>query len=267
MIGRTRVVLAAVIVLAMVALGLGNPVRVERAANDEALSTSAAVPVQPDGPLTMEGAYPAALARASEWSDQPSLMFASLQTDWPLDEQQPGPPGFPPGGWVRFAFTDGSGAGAGLLSVVIERYSGEVVTADAQPWDPSRTDSLPVGRTAVTSDQAVVIAERERGQAYRLECPVERHEADVTLLRGALAAGAVGTLATTTGTPVMVATPVLVGTPAAAPEPAPIAATWLVTYRQTSQPGLNGLEVEIDATTGEIRTMRERGQGCPGPAG
>lgn len=265
---RMRVVLAAVIVLAMVALGIANLVRIERSADGEVLPTSAVVPNQPDGALTMEAAYPTALARASEWSDQPVLIFASLQTDWPLDEQPAGPPEFAPGGWVRFAFTDGSERGAGLLSIVIERYSGEILTAGSQPWRRFEVESLPVGQTAITSEQAVLIAEQEYGQAFRRQCPIERHEADVTLLGGPGVMGSDGPFATPNGVSgIEPATPVPLATPVATLAPVGTPATWLVTYRQSTRPGANSLEMEIDATTGQITVIRDQSQGCSRLAG
>jgi len=270
--------LAVVILLAMVGVGAANLLRVVRSSGDEVpVSTGAAVS-QPDGPLTMEAAYVTALAEARTWSPSATLTFASLQADWPLDPQTPGPAELPPGGWVRFAFVDdtGSGSDGSLLSLVIERYSGEIVTADAQPWTASAPGFPPVARTSISSEQAVVIAEQGYGQVFRLQCPIARHETDVTLisvpaiatpqpLSAATPPAQSNTPVIESGTPVAVPSSIA-GTPIAAPADLS-GAYWLVTYRDGGQPGGNTIEMEVDATTGEIRSIRDRSQGCPESGG
>lgn len=280
--------LSAIILLAMIALGVANLIRIERSTGEDVSTVVAsAIDVeQPAGPLTLEAAYLTAEVSARAWNADASLSFASLQADWPLDPQQPGPAEMPPGGWVRFAFVDG--AQNHLLSIVIERYSGEIVTAESQPWDGTRTGVLLMDRTGVTSETAVVIAESGYGQAYRLQCPVQRHETDVTLLPGALEAlpgfgSAGGTSAATPATPhVVKGTPIArTGTPVAI-VPTSVAVTlaetptgavalttprWLVTYRDGAQPGVNSVEMEIDATTGQILFINDRSKGCSDLAG
>ena len=276
--------LAVVILLAMVGLGAANIIRVVRSSGYEVPVTTGAAVSQPDGPLTMEAAYVTAIAEARTWSPAATVTFASLQADWPLDPQVPGPAELPPGGWVRFAFVDGAGSGSGsgsgsdgsLLSIVIERYSGEIVATDVQPWTGSAPGFPPVARTSISSEQAVVIAEQGYGQVFRLQCPIARHETDVTLI---------SVVAIATPQPVSAATPpaqsrtpfIESGTPVAVPSsiagtpivsPAELSgAYWLVTYRDGGQPGVNTIEMEVDATTGEIRSMRDRSQGCSTSSG
>lgn len=275
--------LAAFILVAMIGLGAANLVRVERSGDAEtAIIGGAANDVaQPDGPLTIEAAFVMADARATAWSADATLTFASLQADWPLDPQEPGPAALPPGGWARFAFVNG--AGDHLLSVVIERYSGGIVTAESQPWAGSRTGELPITATTISSETAVVIAESGYGQAWRLRCPVQRHETDVTLLSGA-PTGSPGSHPAEMGSPAatpavpatVVGSPIAAaGTPfAAIPTIGPAAdagsvATdtasglrWLVTYRDGTQPGLNSVAMEIDATSGQILFIDDRSQVC-----
>ncbi len=265
--------LAVVILLAMVGLGAANLVRVERSPGDEVPVTTAAAVSQPDGPLTIEAAYVTALAGARTWNPAATLTFASLQADWPLDPQTPGPAELPPGGWVRFAFVDGSGSGGTLLSIVIERYSGEIVTAETQQWETSNSGSgpLPVARTNITSGKAVEIAEQSYGQAFRSQCPIDRHETYITLISVPVIATpkprSTATPINRSDTPVIesgtpVADPLsIVGSPIASPADLS-GASWLVTYRDGAHPGVNAIEMEIDATTGEIHSIRDRTQGC-----
>ena len=265
--------LAVLILLAMVGIGVANLVRVARSSGDAMPPTTVAAVSQSDGPLTMEAAYVTALADARTWNPAATLTFASLQADWPLDPREPGPAELPPGGWVRFVFVDNAGSGGKLRSIVIERYSGEIVTVETQRWETSSSGSgsLPVARTSITSRQAVEIAERAYGQAFRLQCPIARHETDVTLvsfpviatpaLRSAATPSAPsGTPLIESGTPVAVPS-AMAGTPIAPPTD-PLGAYWLVTYRDGAQPGINTIEMEIDATTGETRSIRDQSQGC-----
>ena len=265
--------LAVLILLAMVGNGAANLVRVARSSEDAIPPTTSAAVSQSDGPLTMEAAYVTALADARTWSPAATLTFASLQADWPLDPREPGPAELPPGGWVRFAFLHDAGSVGTLRSIVIERYSGEIVTVETQRWEMSSSGSgsLPVARTSITSGQAVEIAEGAYGQAFRLECPIARHETDVTLISAsAIATPDPYSAATPTapsgmpfiasGTPVAV--PAAIAVSPSAPPAAPSGAYWLVTYRDGAQPGINTIEMEIDATTGATRSIRDRSQGC-----
>ena len=279
--------LAALILVAMLGIGAANVVRVERSESAETVPGSDTVieSVQPDGPLTIEAAWLTANARANAWSAESSLMFASLQADWPLDPLDAGPAAMPPGGWARFAFIDASQDR--VLSILIERYSGEIVSAESQPWDAGQVGPLPVAATAIDSENAVVIAESGYGQAWRLQCPIQRHETDVTLLSGAPPL--------TPGTDPAKASPAAMPAPPdlgrgsrigsnGAPDPATPATTavaaignqaagsstgprWLVTYRDGTQPGLNSVEMEIDAVTGQILSIDDRSQGCSDSAG
>jgi len=254
--------LAALILLIMIAIGAANLIRVERSTGDgvSTVAGSAFEADQPEGPLTLEAAYVTAGVRAREWNADAELTFASLQADWPLDPQEPGPAEIPPGGWVRFAFVDG--ARSHLLSVVIERYSGEIVMAESKPWDGRRNGSLSVAQMGITSETAVVIAESSYGQAYRIQCPIKRHETDVTLLAGQPVATPVdiSTPIVSSGTPPVVGTTVAVHTAETADSA--ITPRWLVTYRDGTQPGVNSVEMEIDAMTGQILFIDDRSQGC-----
>ncbi len=265
--------LAVLILLAMLGIGAANLVRVARSSEDAIPPTTSAAVRQSDGPLTMEAAYVTALADARTWSPAATLTFASLQADWPLDPREPGPAELPPGGWVRFVFLDDAGSVGTLRSIVIERYSGEIVTVETQRWEMSSSGSgsLPVARTSITSGQAVEIAEGAYGQAFRLECPIARHETDVTLISAsAIATPDPHSAATPTapsGTPLIasgtpVAVPAAIAVSPSAPPAAPSGAYWLVTYRDGAQPGINTIEMEIDATTGATRSIRDRSQGC-----
>ena len=273
--------------IAMIAIGAANLIRVERSDGGEsqAVGGPATDVVQPDGPLTLEAAFVTADARAREWTDAPVLIFASLQADWPLDPQEPGPAVLSPGGWARFAFT---GAGDDrVLSVVIERYSGEIVTAESQSWDAIQTETLPVSDMSITSEAAVVIAESSYGQAWRLQCPIQRHETDVTLLLGerTVVPGSDPVEASPAATPLVSGTregsPVAtIGTPIGtlptvipvedAETPATSDTTgprWLVTYRDGTQPGLNSVAIEIDAEAGQVLFIDDQSQGCSNLAG
>lgn len=272
-----RFLLALVILLAMITLGAVNVSRVDRSSNVDQPPTSMVAASSPDGPLTLEDAYRAAEVVARQRLEVPSLMFASLQTDWPLDQQSPGPPQFPPGGWARFAFVDDRGSDGQLLSVVIERYSGEVVTVDRQPWDATDATALPVGTTAISSRAALLIAEQAYGQTFRLRCPVDRHQSDITLVRSAvtstgtpMAVGVEATPATSAAPQNPAATPVPTvmpaGPPAASDTGGDAGAYWLVTYRDGRQQGLNSVEMEIDAGTGAILAIRDQSQACDSPS-
>ena len=279
--------LTAITLLAMIVIGAANVIRVERSDGGEVtvVEGSATQVVQPDGPLTIEAAWLTADARARSWSAAPTLIFASLQADWPLDPQEPGPAALPPGGWARFAFMDS--ADDRVLSVVIERYSGEIVTAESQSWDAIQTTGLPISATAITSETAVIIAESGYGQAWRLQCPIQRHETDVTLLAGNSSVApetgqAVETSAATPTTAMIAASSPIAssGTPDSgflttgpvSPTETPATGDttgtrWLVTYRDGIQPGINSVEMEIDAATGQILFIDDRSQGCSDLAG
>ena len=266
-----RFVVALALLLAMIALAATNVARVSRSTGDVAPTASAAF-VSPDQPLTLEAAYGTAASIARENLMDSALMFASLQADWPLDDQQPGPPVFPPGGWARFAFVGQDGGETRLLSVEVERYSGQVTTAELQPWDSSNPAPLPVGMTAVTSDAALLIAEESDGQAFRLECPVDRHESEITLVGPTSPRTGPAVMATPTAAIPATATPVPDATPlGTSPLAAPLVAAgngsvahWLVTYRDGRQPGRNSLELEIEATSGQVLAVRDRRQPCDG---
>ncbi len=271
----------------MIVIGAANLIRVERSDGGEVSTVegTATDVVQPDGPLTIEAAWVTADTRAREWSAAPTLIFASLQADWPLDPQDPGPAELPPGGWARFAFVDH--AKERVLSVMIERYSGEIVTATSQPWAAIQTDALPISATTITSEDAVVMAESRYGQAWRSQCPIQRHETDVTLLAGEAPVAPETDPSATTPASAPVTPTVIIGSPIA-PSGTPAVAVpttrpdasmgtppavdtsgprWLVTYRDGTQPGLNSVEMEIDAATGQILFIDDRSQGCSDFAG
>lgn len=267
--------LAVVIAIAMLALAAVNVVRVDRSTGTDQIPTDVAVASSPDEPLTLESAYLTAQRLAQRQLASPSLMFAGLQADWPLDEQIAGPPQFPPGGWARFAFVGTGASGGELLSVVVERYSGEVMRAERQTWDATSRPSLPVGTTLINSQAALLIAEQGYGQAFRLQCPVDRHESDITLVASGatLADPAASTAvarpadaASPATSPIAGGTPVptdgSAGTPTAASTPVASAAHWLVSYRDGRQPGENSVEMEIDAATGQVLVVRDRSLPC-----
>lgn len=270
---RGRFILALTILLALAGMGAANVVRVDRSTGIEELPTPDPAAHSPAGPLTLEDAYGSARDVARQHLTQPALMFASLQADWPLDDQLPGPPQFPPGGWARFAFVETGHAEGRLLSVVIERYSGEVVTAELQPWGRADVPDLPLTVTPITSQAALLVAEQVYGQAFRLRCPVDRHESAISLIVGTeppvVASPATESAATALPGPIFpaeratpVPTTVAVGTPVAAGSVAPTGAHWLVTYRDGRQPGVNSVEIEIDAVTAGVLAIRDQSTGC-----
>ncbi len=265
---RNGVMIASgVILVAMVALGAWNVVRVIR---DEPAPTIVATMIpaeQPATPLLLEPAYVTALARANQWSNGALLSFAGLQADWPLEEQEPGPPEIPPGGWVRFSFIDPDRAE--LLSILIERYTGQIVTEEIQPWSDYRPTELPLGGTAVTSGDALRIAEAAIGQEFRRGCPVDRHRSDVILVAGQ--PGSDGSITSTggtpaaepgtpEGTPITIDPAATVGVPGAATQRLPV--RWLVVYRDDRQSLTNAVEIEIGARDGQILRFEDRSVPC-----
>jgi hypothetical protein len=254
---------SALILLAMLGAGAWNVVRVARESGPATIAATALPAEEPLAPLLLETAYQTAAARAAQWSAGAMLTFAGLQADWPLDAQPAGPPEIPPGGWVRFAFLDPERAE--LLSLQIERYTGQIVTEDIQPWTDHRPADLPVGATVVTSGDAVRIAEAALGQEFRTECPVDRHRSDVILLVATGEAGpalAAGTplAGTPVATPVTVDPAAAVGTPIAGSNDRPV--RWLVTYRDDQDPSTNAIEMEIGARDGQILRIEDRSGAC-----
>lgn len=268
-----RFILALTILLVLLGLGAASVFRVDQSTGIVELPTSNPGAHLPAGPLTLEDAYGSARDVARQHLTQPALMFASLQADWPLDDQSSGPPQFPPGGWARFAFVETGSVEGRLLSVVIERYSGEVVTAELQPWARADVPDLPLTVTPITSQAALLVAEKVYGQAFRLRCPVDRHESEISLVVGTgpsvVASPGTESAATTLPGPNLpaegatpVPTTVAVGTPVATSSAAPTGAHWLVTYRDGRQPGVNSVEIEIDAATAGVLAIRDQSTGC-----
>lgn len=253
------VAVAAVVVLAMIALGAANAIRVARQ-GDPVLPAPQEVSAPVEAPLSLEQAAAAAATEAQRWRPGAAMVFASLQADWPLDDEGADAGAVPPGGWARFAYIDSVSAPTAILSVEVERYSGAVVNASEQPWSalgqhPLMLTALPVG-----SLRALVIAEVAAGQTWRLGCPVDRHETDVTLVSASSDPAAVPTvlpMATPmTGESTPPATPTAEGA-----EPA-IDPVWLVTYRDGRDGGVNALSVEVDAADGTVRSIRDQSEPC-----
>ena len=267
--------LAVLLTIAAVVLGGIGVVYANRPHDDDLAAMPTQTVAPPTGPVTLEEAYGSALSRARQWSATPVLVFASLQTDWPLDADAAASSAMPPGGWGRFGFLDGTGERDTLLSVIVQRYTNQVDKIDEQPWDGTPGATLPVAQTQVTSDAAFAMAEQIIGQRFRTQCPTARHQTYVTLIAGSPAAATAtpasdvvrsGTPMTGTPAPAATAsgTPATGGTPIA--EATPIAGSsafgWLVTYRDDGSPGINAISLTIDAATGAVVELQDNSVPC-----
>lgn len=258
------VAVAAVVVLAMIALGAVNAIRVARQ-GDPVLPAPQEVSAPVEGSLSLEQAAAAAATEAQRWRPGAAMVFASLQADWPLDDEEADPGAVPPGGWARFAYIDSVSAPTAILSVEVERYSGAVVNASEQPWSALGQHPLILNALPVSSLRALVIAEVAAGQSWRLGCPVDRHETDVTLVSAssdpaAAAPTGLPVATPTTGESTPPATPVADGAePASDPAFEPV---WLVTYRDGRDGGVNALSIEVDAADGTVRSIRDQSEPC-----
>jgi hypothetical protein len=174
-------------------------------------------------PATLESALATAERQARAWQPDARLMLASEQVDWPW-EVPPGPTTIVPGtGWIDYVFiapwqAPGRGPGAATLSLTVERLSAQIVAQSVQPWEtaPPMPSAEPL--PTITSDQAVLAAERAGGTDYRRVCPDQRHMSRISLVDAS----------------------------SAWPR------HWLVTYQDTHEPDLNGMLVRIDAATGAV---------------
>lgn len=185
-------------------------------------------------PATIEGAYPAALARAQRWREEARLLSASQQIDWPLDQaSEEAVEAIPSNGWLTYVFVAPvpgpfGEERAASVSVVVERTSGAVVFGEVVGWDTPPAGEAPALSTyPVTSTGAVLAAEDAGGTGYRRACPVHRH-----LTRVGLVAGQRG-----------------------GPE-------WLVTYIGARKGDRNGLVIRVDAGTGKVTSFEDHSISC-----
>ena len=267
--------LATLLTVAAVLLGGIGVLRANRPTESQLTSGPTPTVTMPSAPVTLEDAYASALGRARQWSTAPVPVFASLQTDWPLDADAAATSAMPPGGWGRFGFTDGTGKRRALLSVVVQRYTNQVERADEQPWTASSETPLPIAQTRLSSSDALATAEQSIGQRFRTECPTSRHQTYITLIAASpgLAAARPAT-ASRPGTPRPgtlaatgeASTPVAAGPTISSGSPVPGmgAFDWLVTYRDDASPGINAISMTIDATTGAVIDVQDNSVPCDG---
>lgn len=261
--------LAVLLTIAAVVLGGIGVVYANRPHDGDLAAMPTQTVAPPAGPVTLEDAYVSALGRVRQWSASPVLIFASLQTDWPLDADAAASSAMPPGGWGRFGFLDGTGERHTLLSVIVQRYTNQVDKTDEQPWDGTPGATLPVAQTQVASGAAFATAEQIIGQRFRTQCPTARHQTYVTLIAESPAAAMAtpAQAAVTSGTP-MAGTPAPAAMAGGTPitEATPIAGSstfgWLVTYRDDGSPGTNAIAVTIDAATGAVVALQDNSVPC-----
>lgn len=265
--------LAALLTVAAILLGGVGVLRANRPTESQPTSGPTPTVMMPSGPVTLEDAYASALGRARQWSSAPVPVFASLQTDWPLDADAAATSAMPPGGWGRFGFTDGTGERRTLLSVVVQRYTNQVERADEQPWTPSSETALPVAETRFSSSDALATAEEVIGQRFRTECPTSRHQTYVILIVASPGHGAATPAGAARPATPRPATPATTGeaptTFAGGPtvsSSTPVAGMgafdWLVTYRDDDFPGINAISMTIDAGTGDMVDLQENSIPC-----
>lgn len=174
-------------------------------------------------PASIESASPVAGAAADAWLPDAGLMHAALQIDWPWEAPPPGETEqIAATGWVDYVYKapwTGPGqpeGGGATLSLLVERLSGAVVVQSSTAWETMPTRMMDVPPGAVTSLEAVAVAEEIAGADFRHACPVYRHVTRLSFV--------------------------------APPTPPPY---WLVTYDDTRQRDRHGLIVTVDAATGE----------------
>lgn len=184
-------------------------------------------------PASLESASPIAAAEAAAWRPEARLLHASMQIDWPWEVPPPGETArIAATGWVNYVFAapwtgPGQPPGGATLSVLVERLAGAVVLQSSIAW--ATMPELPAmpAETAVTSLQAVMIAEAAGGAGFRHACPVYRHLTRVSLL--------------------------------APPDEPP---RWLVTYEDIRQRDRHGLTVTVDAGAGGLLSFSSQAPDC-----
>ena len=194
-------------------------------------------------PLMIEDGYAVAASRAATWVDETSLFSIAAQVDWPRDRPDAARPGLPPTGFVDAVFLAPDRDGDPVtLSLELDRTTGAVVAEEEVVW-AGRPAFAPVtlGGQAVSSGEAMLVAEQAGGRRFRLACPDQRYESRISLLPGPVAsttpntppvgdrppsagstAGRTGGEVPSAASPVPAAgSPPVVASPAIAPSPGP----------------------------------------------
>ena len=174
-------------------------------------------------PATLETGLDVAWRQARAWRDGAQLLNATMQVDWPWDPVPPGPVTRVPGtGWLTYVFVapwDPSArrVEAASLSILVERLSGTVAAQTTLDWEQAPDLPPPAATPALSSTDAVLVAEAAGGTAFRRGCPIDRHLTRVSLVTG-------------TDSP----------------------PHWVVTYQDARKPEHHGLLIRIDAASGEV---------------
>lgn len=185
------------------------------------------------GPVALETALPLAQATAKRWNPRAELLSASQELDWSPTATANSGQDQPGGGWLTYVFVAprsqfGADDQAASLSILIDRNSGNVVSASTLSWHEMPTTSqLKLGKLPIDSTKAVTIAENAAGRSFRHDCATVRHSSWLNLI------------------------PAKVGPP-----------VWLITYADTRNPDRNGLAVRINAQTGKIISTVNQAQAC-----
>jgi hypothetical protein len=174
-------------------------------------------------PLTIEGGFAGALARAKRWSPDAVLFAAGMQVDWPTDAAAAASSEIPETGWLLYTFSSAKrGVGpkgkASTLSLLIDRKSGVVIGEQEMGWTWAPRRSATITTYPISSSVALFAADATAGNAYRLACPEFRHLSRVSVV----------------------------------PSTDGATAAWLVTYEDQRSAGTPGVIVRVDANSGQV---------------
>jgi len=186
-------------------------------------------------PVSLESAFPLALAEAQRWNADSRLLSVEEEVDWPSQPPNAAALATPAGGWLTYVFVApfhrfGLSDTAATLSVLIERNGGAIASTTAAGWEraPAPLAVSLVGNK-IPSRNALAAAEAAAGLAFRRACPASRHTTRIALAPGA--------------------------------DGAPL---WTITYVQDNDNGNNALTIRINAQTGALAPIANRAPACSG---
>ncbi len=185
----------------------------------------------PDTALSIESGVERANDVAQAWHLDATLVFVSIQVDWPTSDPPETVTGVSPFGWLRLLYVapvDGASTDYASLSLLFERVSGALTGASVGEWGNTPNGSSLFDNVAVSSETAILAGEIAGGTEFRAACPQLRSQSGTTLTA----------------------------------DPATGERFWTIVYRDRSEGSTGPMRLTVSAQSGNVQDVRNGSPTC-----